>query len=52
VFSTSFRLDQLHHLIRCDVSKDVFPLADLKAMDFDDFAAAVTATSKAFFNLP
>jgi TatD DNase family protein len=27
-------------------------LADLKGMDFDDFAKAVTATSKAFFNLP
>jgi TatD DNase family protein len=27
-------------------------LADLKQMSLDDFAAAVTATSKAFFNLP
>ncbi|MHC4692313.1 MAG: TatD family hydrolase [Planctomycetota bacterium] len=27
-------------------------LADLKGMAFDDFAAAVTTTSKAFFNLP
>jgi TatD DNase family protein len=27
-------------------------LADLKRMDFEDFAAAVTATSKTFFNLP
>ena len=27
-------------------------LADLKQMDFSDFASAVTATSKAFFNLP
>ncbi|NIP23841.1 MAG: YchF/TatD family DNA exonuclease [Phycisphaerae bacterium] len=27
-------------------------LADLKGMDMPDFAAAVTATSKAFFNLP
>ena len=27
-------------------------LADLKRMDFEDFTKAVTATSKAFFNLP
>jgi len=27
-------------------------LADLKGMEFDDFTAAVTATSKNFFNLP
>jgi Tat protein secretion system quality control protein TatD with DNase activity len=27
-------------------------LADLKSMNLDDFAAAVTTTSKAFFNLP
>jgi len=27
-------------------------LADLKGMDFEDFAKAVTATSKTFFNLP
>jgi TatD DNase family protein len=27
-------------------------LADLKGMNYDDFAAATTATSKAFFNLP
>jgi TatD DNase family protein len=27
-------------------------LADLKGMDFENFAATVTATSKAFFNLP
>ena len=27
-------------------------LAELKGMDFEDFAAAVTSTSKAFFNLP
>ena len=27
-------------------------LADLKGMDLDDFATAVTATSKSFFNLP
>lgn len=27
-------------------------LADLKGMDFEDFANAVTTTSKAFFNLP
>ncbi len=27
-------------------------LADLKGMNFEDFAAAATATSKAFFNLP
>jgi TatD DNase family protein len=27
-------------------------LADLKGMSLDDFAAATTATAKAFFNLP
>jgi len=27
-------------------------LADLKGMEFDDFAAAVTATSGDFFSLP